>query len=1232
MVQQAKYILGFIGIVTLVYTSAQNSSLLPFTFAPQGYCRETDGTLRKIGDVWKPSPLSSCSCTAGQFIQCLMILPPLTLKPIVIVCVDSQGNTRKSGDMWLDNPQSKCRCTDQNFVSCEFLSEPMCQDISGTFRKNAETWMNNSCVECACVNGSINCNKTVVNITYGLYKISKFPTCEHCETPQTLSACKAFRDNRLNLIECERKGFYIRDIHRCNGNDECPDGSDEKGCENVKCKDEEGGTFLMNDKVNGWKVSPCLSCHCKGGLTACKKTLTINFPGYFKAVYSYMQNCKQPSCSVLKFVRENKEWCQGAELVKNKGIIFEGQTWKSGECSFYFPGARKWLGCPAMERPVCYVYNGAVCCASECPGLQEIGSQMRGNLTFCPSGRQLESASSQCRHANNCSRNFNIQNCSSVVTCHDEDSNQYFEGTTWSVGACIKCSCVRGKIHCSRTVVFVSFLQLIAATQGQFSLASDQNFTEHCNQTKCNAANFMKANKGICNACRWNNKLYYDGDHWKENGVDFYCSSSGQKVRPGCYVENTRVKCTGAIPGLQELSLISKHDLFLCDSGDEIRSIGERCNGQPVCEDRSDERDCNQYYCPDEIANGFLWNRTQVDKEVLRQCSLIDPSWTGVFGSKCNRKSSKLPKTFWLHKTTCDCENKTLVEYFKRKIAGVNATNFMNISQELASSAQAKEFNNPRVFHDIFKQLFDNVTTRLLTPLTEQNADAALQYAMHVINTVLDVSAYAVRKSFFCVPKLAYDRNSLADKALEFLRQAPNNTIAYNTGSTLQLRYVENPFVTLPFKNNFLRPRPELSLVREELILQLNTAPLVQAVVSTPVTTTISSHKNVTRNDTKTAQKNTTDGLSDNQINDLLKAHNCTKLTFDEERGIIVYHADVSKEYQKHENIQDNMELVLLCISITAIFLALIFLSVLRLKKTERIFIHKSLLLSLGVGNLVYVLDTALFAMRQEHAALCTAVTVIQNYLHTAVFTWMLVEGINLYIKLVKVFSVKSRYTAYVGIGWGIPAVIVGLVAAIRPSTFDMSKPLTKDVTCGALKLTGQVKRTRCWINGSLWIYKGPILAILVVNLVLFVILLRVIFGKIASKYRNNHVIAAKKGLRSTIALLPLLGITWLVGFFLEFHYAVGYLFILLNSTQGVVFCIFHCVLDDQVQDAVRKLRVRIKGESNSRTRQTPLSNPNTTSVMERNSGVNMLQYSVDESTTRNGSIKNGTQSDETHL
>ena len=29
------------------------------------------------------------------------------------------------------------------------------------------------------------------------------------------------------------------------------------------------------------------------------------------------------------------------------------------------------------------------------------------------------------------------------------------------------------------------------------------------------------------------------------------------------------------------------------------------------------------------MAQGVLWTRTQVGREVLKQCSLIDPSWTG---------------------------------------------------------------------------------------------------------------------------------------------------------------------------------------------------------------------------------------------------------------------------------------------------------------------------------------------------------------------------------------------------------------------------------------------------------------------------------------------------------------------------------------------------------------------------------------------------------------------------
>ena len=43
----------------------------------------------------------------------------------------------------------------------------------------------------------------------------------------------------------------------------------------------------------------------------------------------------------------------------------------------------------------------------------------------------------------------------------------------------------------------------------------------------------------------------------------------------------------------------------------------------------------------------------------------------------------------------------------------------------------------------------------------------------------------------------------------------------------------------------------------------------------------------------------------------------------------------------------------------------------------------------------------------------------------------------------------------------GIPAVIVGLIAAIRPSTFDMGKAQREDVTCGSFNLTAEMQRTR---------------------------------------------------------------------------------------------------------------------------------------------------------------------------
>ena len=43
----------------------------------------------------------------------------------------------------------------------------------------------------------------------------------------------------------------------------------------------------------------------------CNRTLTVFFPAFFGAVYEHEQTCKQPSCKILDFVRNNKKWCEG---------------------------------------------------------------------------------------------------------------------------------------------------------------------------------------------------------------------------------------------------------------------------------------------------------------------------------------------------------------------------------------------------------------------------------------------------------------------------------------------------------------------------------------------------------------------------------------------------------------------------------------------------------------------------------------------------------------------------------------------------------------------------------------------------------------------------------------------------------------------------------------------------------------------------------------------------------
>lgn len=101
---------------------------------------------------------------------------------------------KTSTKLWLRNATTMCRCNSNLHVECVTRDRPACMDISGTIRSNGEEWFNSSCVKCICVNGSISCSKADVNISYGLFKVNKYPTCERCYEPlqkqEAISACE----------------------------------------------------------------------------------------------------------------------------------------------------------------------------------------------------------------------------------------------------------------------------------------------------------------------------------------------------------------------------------------------------------------------------------------------------------------------------------------------------------------------------------------------------------------------------------------------------------------------------------------------------------------------------------------------------------------------------------------------------------------------------------------------------------------------------------------------------------------------------------------------------------------------------------------------------------------------------------------------------------------------------------------------------------------------------------
>ncbi|XP_033976240.1 adhesion G protein-coupled receptor E5 [Trematomus bernacchii] len=238
-----------------------------------------------------------------------------------------------------------------------------------------------------------------------------------------------------------------------------------------------------------------------------------------------------------------------------------------------------------------------------------------------------------------------------------------------------------------------------------------------------------------------------------------------------------------------------------------------------------------------------------------------------------------------------------------------------------------------------------------------------------------------------------------------------------------------------------------------------------------------------------------------------------------------------------------------LTISLLCLVLCILTFKFCRSIKGTRTTIHLHLCICLFVADLFFLAGIS----QTKPVGGCSFVAAMLHYFFLAVFTWMLLEGVQLYRMVVMVFNATMRPLYLYLTGYGTPLVIVVISAIIRPSGYGTDQ--------------------HCWLSlkdGLIWSFFGPVCFIIILNVFFFLVTV----WKLAQKFATlNPDLTQLHKIRAftvtAIAQMCILGLMWVFGAFLfqEDNTVVAYIFTILNSLQGALVFFMHCLLSKQVRE-----------------------------------------------------------------
>jgi hypothetical protein len=220
------------------------------------------------------------------------------------------------------------------------------------------------------------------------------------------------------------------------------------------------------------------------------------------------------------------------------------------------------------------------------------------------------------------------------------------------------------------------------------------------------------------------------------------------------------------------------------------------------------------------------------------------------------------------------------------------------------------------------------------------------------------------------------------------------------------------------------------------------------------------------------------------------------------------------------------------------------------------------ILLNLCTALLLTMLFFVIGIESSKYGNWCRAAAILIHYFALASIMWMLMEGVNFYVNLVKVFGARSSKIVlkYSLVGWGVPFLIV-LVAFIVDTQTD----------------NGVYVNDLCWISSKGWFYGSfiaPVCIVVLANIIIFVLVAKAI--KFAQSGIHDKYIWARK-LKISVAVACMLGLSWVFLAFIwgshDQRLVFEYLFVIFVTLQGFFIFLFNIILNREIHNLIQVAR-----------------------------------------------------------